>query len=279
MPFRPFKKKKKKNLPKPPSLSKTGGSMFDEVLGELRATQGSETRNSPEEVSSPKIMPAPPQRPIPPSYNSDYSIPGPPRKEESFHFNKTQELQGPPIETANRRSPNLPKVSYDRQSPSFGADDISDDILEELKMKDFNPNLVKAPPKRFIPKSDDDLKKQHLLESKREYFEAANKQLELNFYDNAATYIACGVLCILISDGLEVARSSLSKLSSSLPSNVLDNVILDNVRLLLDSTKNRNFTFLNRAEKTLRSNLQQLYPEDIAIIESGIKTAKSLLGL
>ena len=253
--------------------------MFDEVLGELRATQGSETRNSPEEVSSPKIMPAPPQRPIPPSYNSDYSIPGPPRKEESFHFNKTQELQGPPIETANRRSPNLPKVSYDRQSPSFGADDVSDDILEELKMKDFNPNLVKAPPKRFIPKSDDDLKKQHLLESKREYFEAANKQLELNFYDNAATYIACGVLCILISDGLDVARSSLSKLSSSLPSNVLDNVILDNVRLLLDSTKNRNFTFLNRAEKTLRSNLQQLYPEDIAIIESGIKTAKSLLGL
>jgi indole-3-glycerol phosphate synthase len=71
----------------------------------------------------------------------------------------------------------------------------------------------------------------------------------------------------------------LSKLSSSLPSNVLDNVILDNVRLLLDSTKNRNFTFLNRAEKTLRNNLQQLYPEDIAIIESGIKTAKSLLGL
>ncbi|MHA1543030.1 MAG: hypothetical protein ACTSQH_08645, partial [Candidatus Hodarchaeales archaeon] len=63
------------------------------------------------------------------------------------------------------------------------------------------------------------------------------------------------------------------------PSNVLDNVILDNVRLLLDSTKNRNFTFLNRAEKTLRNNLQQLYPEDIAIIESGIKTAKSLLGL
>ncbi|MHA1979084.1 MAG: hypothetical protein ACW98I_19425 [Candidatus Hodarchaeales archaeon] len=279
MPKIPFRKKKKKNLPKPPSLSNSGGSMFDEVLGELRASQGSETRNPPEEASSPKMMPAPPQRPTLPSYDSDYSIPGPPRKEESFHFEKTQELQGPPREPTNRRSPNLPEVSYDRQSPSFGAEQVSDDILEELKMKDFNPNLVKAPPKRFIPKSDDDLKKQHLQESKREYFEAANKQLELNFYDNAATYIACGVLCILISDGLDVARSSLSKLSSSLPSNVLDNVILDNVRLLLDSTKNRNFTFLKRAEKTLNSNLQQLYPEDIAIIESGIKTAKSLLGL
>jgi hypothetical protein len=279
MPKIPFRKKKKKNLPIPPSLSNSGGSMFDEVLGELRASQGSETRNPPEEVSGPKIMRAPPQRPKLPSYDSNYSIPGPPRKEESFHFNKTQELQGPPREPTNRRSPGLPEVSYDRQSPSFGAEAVSDDILEELKMKDFNPNLVKAPPKQFIPKSDDVLKKQHLNESKREYFEAANKQLELNFHDNAATYIACGVLCILISDGLDVARSSLFKLSSSLPSNVLDNVILDNVRLLLDSTKNRNFTFLNRAEKTLRNNLQHLYPEDVAIVENGIKTAKSLLGL
>ncbi len=279
MPFRPFKKKKRKDLPKPPSLSNEGGSMFDEVLGELRATRGSQSQNPSKEVRETEFIAAPPRNPTPPSFNSEYNIPGPPRKEEPSFFNKTHELQGPPIESPIKKLPNLPEVSFDRQSPSFGADEVSDDILEELKMKDFRPNLVKAPQKRFIPKSDDDLKRKRLQESKREYFEAANKQLELNFYDNAATYIACGILCVLISDGLEVARSSLSKLSSSLPSDALNNVILENVRLLLDSAKNRNFTFLTRAEKTLKSNMQQLYPEDIAIIESGIRCAKSLFGL
>jgi hypothetical protein len=275
MPFRRSKKKKKSDLPKPPSLSDKGGSMFDEVLGELRATQGSQTTKPAERVRAPATISEPSRKPILPSSDSEYNIPGPPRKEASFNFSNSHELQGPPIESHYRRSPDLAETP----SHTFGAEEVSNDILKELKMKDFNPNLVKAPPKQFIPKSSDDLKRHRLQETKREYLEAANKQLELNFFDNAATYIACAVLCILLSDGLDAARSGMSKLSSSLPAGVLDNVILDNVRLLLDSTLNRNFTFLTRAEKTLKSNMHQLYPEDIAIIESGIKTARSMFGL
>lgn len=278
MPFRPFKKKKKKNLPTPPSLSGKEVSMFDEVLGELKATRGSPTRESTEEASIPRTITAPPQKSILPSPNSEYDIQGPPRDESSY-FKKTQELQEPPIESRNKRSLNPPETSWDSPSHSFGAEEVSDEILEELKMKNFSPDLVKATPKRFIPKSGDELKRQHLQETKREYLEAANKQLELNFFDNAATYISCAVLCILISDGLDPARSGMSKLSSSLPSGVLDNVIFDNVRLLLEATRSKNFTFLTRAEKALKNNMQHLYPEDIAIIESGIKTAKSFFGL
>jgi hypothetical protein len=279
MPFGRFKKKKRKDLPTPPSLSNTGVSMFDEVLGELKAAQGSQTRKPPENVIETKIVSEPPRKPIPTFPDSDYNIPGPSRVEESFQFEKSQELQGPPMESHNRKSPDLPGASFDKPSPSFGADEVSNEILEELKIKDFRPDLVKAPPKKFVPRSNEDLKRHRLQETKREYLEAANKQLELNFFDNAAIYTACAILCILISDGLDVARSSMSKLSPSLPSGVLDNVIFENVRILLDSTRNKNFTFLSRAEKALRSNMQQLYPEDIAIIESGIKTAKSYFGL
>ena len=279
MPFGRFKKKKGKDLPKPPSLSKKGVSMFDEVLGELKATQGSQTPKRPENVFEPKIVSEAPRKPVPSSPDSDYNIPGPPRVEKSFHFENSQELQGPPRKSYNKKSPDLPRASFESSSQSFGADEVSNEILDELKMKDFRPELVKTPPKRFIPKSNEDLKRHRLQETKREYLEAANKQLELNFFDNAAIYTSCAILCILISDGLDAARSSMSKLSSSLPSGVLDNVIFENVRILLDSTRNKNFTFLSRAEKTLKSNMQQLYPEDIAIIESGIKTAKSYFGL
>ena len=162
MPRIPFKKKKKKNLPKPPSLSGEGGSMFDEVLGELRATRPSQPRDSTIENNDTEYLPPPPSQPLPPSFDSSYNIPGPPRKDEPSYFDKTQELQGPPIESPSRRSPNLPKSAFDPPSRSYGAEEISDDILEELKMKDFRPELVKAPPKKFIPKSQDDIKRQRL---------------------------------------------------------------------------------------------------------------------
>ena len=278
MPLRPFKKKKKKDLPQPPSLTKSGGSMFDEVLGELRATRGAQPKESSKSTNFEEPL-SPPPRKVVPQFNSEYNIPGPPKTPESSYPTPPGELQGPPRDSYSRRKVEDSRTVFGNEPASFKAEEVSDDILEELKMKGFRPDLVKAPPKRFVPKSTSDIKKLRLQETKREYLEAANKQLELGFFDNAATYIACAVLTILISDGLDEAKSSLSKLSSSIPSGVLDNVILDNVRLLLDSTRNRNFTFLTRAEKALKENMQQLYPEDIAIIESGIKTARSLFGL
>ena len=277
MPFGRFKKKKKKDLP--PSLSNTGQSMFDEVLGELRAAREAPTQNPPEKVEKPTILSTPPQETIPSFSNSEYNIQGPPRNTPTTNFKKSSELQGPPRESYNKRPSNVSRASFEEQSSSYAADQLSDEILNELKIKDFHPDLVKTPPKRFIPKSTEDLKKHRLQETKREYLTAASKQLELNFFDNAATDTACAILCILISDGVDAARTSMSKLSSNLPAAVLNNVIFENVRILLDSTRNKNYAFLSRAEKALKGNMQQLYPEDIAIIESGIKTAKSYFGL
>jgi hypothetical protein len=119
----------------------------------------------------------------------------------------------------------------------------------------------------------------HFQESRQDYIEAGNKNLEMNFFEYAATNYACAVLCDLISESVDKARNTFSQLSSGKPSGVVDNVIFDNVRVLVEATRSKNFTFLTRAEKAIRANLGQLYPEDVAIIEKGIKSAKAYFGL
>lgn len=257
----PFKKKKKKQLPLPPSFSK---------------------QDDPG-------LPGPPRTPPPLPTKKKQVLEGPPRQQQG--------LQGPPRQQPERdvtSHPNLPppppifgKVS---SQPPLGSqqpekapvplfdEELTSEIHAELRQKGFGSAMKKAPERKAISVPTEDLTKSHFRESKQEYIEAGNKHLELNFYDNAATNYSCAILCDLIGEGWQTARRTMSNLSSGIPSEVVENNFFDNVRLLLEAIRTKNFTFLSRAEKFLKKNIDHLYPEDVAMVEKAINTARAHFG-
>ncbi len=249
------KKKKKQELPTPPDLSKTVDKNFQKVLGDLYA-------NSPKN-SSHLSRPPQPQEPKKTSFSSPPKLPGPPRvfSPPPFDQSKSSELPPPPFQDTKPFSGKLPRFE-ERPSHIFGDEAITDEIQSELRMRSFGSNMLeKTPAASTAPwKSTEDLTRIHFQESRRDYIEAGNKNLELNFFEYAATNYACAILCDLISSGVDKARQTFTQLSTGKPSGVVDNVIFENTQLLIEATRTKNFTFLTRAERAIKSNLSQLYP-------------------
>ena len=250
-PFR--KKKKKKELPEPPSFSKEYDSP---ISGPPRESLSPPTRD-------------------PPIYE------GPPRK------SPTKEVIGPPNlpppPPIAGKTPSQPPLSSEQSiktpTPRFDDGTIAGEIHAELRQKDFGSAMKKTPERKAVTVSTEELAKRHFRDAKQENIEAGNKHLELNFYDNAAISYACAILCDLVGEGWQTAHRTMSKLSSGMPSAVLENSIFDGVRLIIEAIRTKNYTFLTRAERTLQKNTEHLYPEDIAIIEKGLKTARAYFGL
>ncbi|PWI49004.1 hypothetical protein CEE45_03555 [Candidatus Heimdallarchaeota archaeon B3_Heim] len=267
------KKKKKQELPTPPDLSKTVDKNFQKVLGDLYA--------KPPKKSSHLSRPPQPQESKKTSFSSPPELPRP-REFSPPPFNqpKSSELPPPPFQDNKPSSGKLPQ-SEGPPSQILGNEAITDEIQNELRSRSFGSSILeKTPAASTAPrKSTDDLTRIHFQESRRDYIEAGNKNLELNFFEYAATNYACAILCDLISSGVDKARQTFTQLSTGKPSGVVDNVIFENTRLLVEATRTKNFTFLTRAERAIKSNLSQLYPEDVAIIERGIKSAKAFFGL
>ena len=266
------KKKKKKDLPTPPSVSRKVDKSFQKVLGELYETVPTKETGirAPQQTRKSK-----PRQALP-------DLPGSPKEFSPPPFDQSppSELPPPPFEDS-RRTTTKPSQSDEPPSQIFGNNAITDEIQAELRSRSFGASILeKAPTKTSAPrKTTEDLTRIHFQESRRDYIEAGNKNLEMKFFEYAATNYSCAILCDLISDGVEKARNTFIQISSGKPSGVVDNVIFDNVRLLIESTRSKNFTFLTRAEKGIRANLSPLYPEDVAIIERGIKSAKAHFGL
>ncbi len=264
MPFGRFRKKKKKNLPEPPSFSKDDDSPFSELQRELKVTKTSRTSE----------LPGPQRKKIPSSPRAEIS--GPPR--ESF----SPPVREPTIFTSPSNLPTPPPLSSEQSTkdpaPLFGNEIIADEIHAELRQKEFGSDMKKVPERKAAAISTDELTRRHFRDTRQDYIEAGNKHLELNFYDNAATNYACAILCDIIEGGWQRARRTMSDLSAGTPSAVVDNIIFEGVRLIIEAIRTKNFTLLTRAERTLRSNTENLYPEDIAIIEKALRTARAQFG-
>ncbi len=266
------KKKKKKDLPTPPDLSKKVDKNFQKALGDLYES----VPTKPPEITRPPRTPqkvTKPTLPELPGASRDFSPP-------PFDQSPPSEFAPPPFQDS-RRSPRQSDQSEAPPSQILGNEDITNEIQAELRNRSFGSSILEKAPTSPPPprKTAEDLTRIHFQESRNDYIEAGNKNLELNFLEYAASNYSCAILCDLISGGVEKARNTFSQLSSGKPSGVVDNVIFDNVRLLIESTRSKNFTFLTRAEKAIRANLAQLYPEDVAIIERGIKSAKAYFGM
>jgi hypothetical protein len=261
------KKKKEKKFPDPPSFY--------------------------EQREREKAKKTPPKTPPPLPTPKQQVLEGPPRQQVFEGPPRKQELEGPPrdLNQSLTGPPNLPSPPpfpgnvppQPREQPTKGPvpifnDDLASEIHAELRQRDFASTMTKTPEKQAVPLSTDDLAKQHFRNSRREYIAAGNKHLELSFYDNAATNYACAILCDLIAEGIEKARHTMLTLSSTIPSAVAQNNFFDNVRLLLEAIRTKNYNFLTRAENLIRKNMGHLYPEDVAMVEKAIKTARTYFG-
>ncbi|MFX0184293.1 MAG: hypothetical protein ACFE95_14515 [Candidatus Hodarchaeota archaeon] len=331
MPLGPFRrKKKKKDLPKPPSFSKEDDSPFagpprellkppqvkrpsppealSELTGPPRESKFTEKPKPSELLTPPRI-----ERPSPPEALSELTGPPreskfteppktsdlmePPRVRTSFAKEVSSELSGPPRETpifegpprqsptrdtsVHPKLPRPPPFSSEQSRepvPLFEDGAITNEIHAELRKRKFGSDMEKTPKRKAASIPTDELTKRHFRETRQNYIEAGNKHLELNFYDNAATNYACAIFCDLIVEGWEAARRTMSELSTGTPSSITDNNIFDSTRLTIEAIRTKNFNFLSRAERTIQSNTEHLYPEDIAIIEKALKAAKAELG-
>ncbi|WP_455140462.1 hypothetical protein [Candidatus Hodarchaeum mangrovi] len=283
MPFGPFKKKKKKDLPNPPSF-KTENE-FQSPAVELKTPEPPKMKDfqkfssSTEDYTSEKQgeLQGPPRLEGPPKDVSGDFYLGPPKEGITSH----PHLPTPPaFGSTIPSSPSSFNRSTEKQtSPLFEDEKVTEDILRELKQTSFGSDLEKAPIEKNQRMLVDEFNKRRLQETKRNYIAAGDKQLELKFYDNAATNFACAILLDLISEGYEAANQTKTDLSRRKPSAILDNPVFDSVRLIIEAVKTRNYTFFSRAEKNLTKRKESMYPEDAAIIENGIKAARTLLEL
>ena len=276
MPFGLFRKKKKKNLPEPPSFSKDDDSPFSELQRELKVTKTSRTSE----------LPGPQRKKIPSSPRAEIS--GPPRESFSPPVREPTIFKGPPRHphtkdvTRPSNLPSPPPLSSEQSTKDpaslFGNEIIADEIHAELRQKEFGSDMKKVPERKAASISTDELTRRHFRDTRQDYIEAGNKHLELNFYDNAATNYACAILCDVIGGGWQRARRTMSDLSAGTPSAVTENIIFDSVRQIIEAIRTKNFTFLTRAERTIKSNTENLYPEDIAIIKKALITARAQFG-
>lgn len=263
----PFRKKKKKNLPEPPSFSKPDDSPFSEPPKEFLPPPSREISIH----ERPPIHKAPPIHEGPPIYE------GPPRQSHPTDVSKPSGFPPPPPFPG--KSPSQPSLSSEQPSkaPLFD-DEITDEIHAELRQRAFGSSMRKVPERKAVSISTEELAKQRLRASKQEYIEAGNKHLELNFFDNAAINYACAILCDLIVEGWQSARQTMLKLTARIPSAVVEKSFFDNVRLLLEAIRTKNSTFLIRAEQAIQKNMKHLYPEDAAMVEKAMKTARTHFG-
>ncbi|MFX1517510.1 MAG: hypothetical protein ACFFC6_14485 [Promethearchaeota archaeon] len=262
----PFGKKKKKKLPDPPSFYEQ----------REKPLQGPPKQPPPLPTPKQQIFEGPPRQPALEGPPRQPALEGPPRQQPDRGIAGPPNLPPPPPFTGI--VPSQPSPQPVKGPVPIFNDDLANEIHAELRQRDFGSTMKKAPEREPVPVSTEDLAKRHFRSAKQEYIEAGNKHLELKFYDNAATNYACAILCDLISEGIESARRTMSGLSSNAPSAVAENNFFDNVRLLLEAIKAKNYNFLTRAESLLRKNMDHLYPEDVAMVEKAIKTARAYFG-
>ncbi|UCG90678.1 MAG: hypothetical protein JSU57_02815 [Candidatus Heimdallarchaeota archaeon] len=281
----PFRKKKKKELPEPPSFSKQDDSPFLEPpkesspapVQEPSIFEGAPIHKGPPIHEEPPRHEGAPIHKGPPIHEEPPRYEGPPRQSPAEDVSSPSGLPPPPIILG--KVPPQPSIKSEQstRTPLFD-DEIADEIHAELRQRAFGSTMKKVPERKAVSVSTEELAKRRLRDSKQEYIEAGNKHLELNFYDNAATNYACAILCDLIGEGWQSARQTMSKLISGVPSAVVENSFFDNVRLLLEAIRSKNINFLTRAEQAIQKSMKHLYPEDVAMVEKAIKTARAFFG-
>ncbi len=158
-------------------------------------------------------------------------------------------------------------------------DDLTTDILDELRQTGFGTDLQHTPLKKAIVKTEDELIKDRYIAAKEDYLAAGNKHLELSFNENAAVNYSCAALCCLMGEDVFQAAHLISELASVLPSSIVNSHIFQGIRLLLKAVLLKSSSFHDQAEKWLLQQSERLYKEDIDLIQRALRYSKAELNL
>jgi hypothetical protein len=285
LPGLPFRKKKKKDLPKPPSLTD-----FDEAelsgppklppIPQPKISSESTPHQAPSSLEHtsppPRTIPSqeyqgPPSTPVPPSLSAPPSLGIPPSFEPPPILSQDI-LSRPPFP----EPPSRPSF-VEKETPIL-ENNLTSDILHELRQTGFGSDLLQHIPREKAPPiSVDEVTRKEFEDAKVAYLEAGNKHLELSFYENAAVNLSCAVLCVFLGEGVYEASEMMAKLASGLHSAVINSYFFQGVRLLLKSNLTNSTTFFAQAEKWLLKEAEYLYKEDMELIRRAIRQTKKNL--
>ncbi|MHA1969311.1 MAG: hypothetical protein ACW964_16115 [Candidatus Hodarchaeales archaeon] len=194
-----------------------------------------------------------------------------PSSPDSQSNSPLSDLPPPPIFSHQiKERPPFPEPS--ERSPSFKydsmtiEDDITGDLLEELKEIGFGAFLENVPEVRRPEPSIDEVTSVRYLSAKDVYLDAGKKHLELGFYENAAMNFSCAILCVFLGKDAFEGAHEMSNMASKLSSSITNSHSFQGVKLLLKSNLLKDLSLLEYAKKWLLRNSENLFQEDKDII-------------
>ncbi|MHA2075166.1 MAG: hypothetical protein ACW97X_11145 [Candidatus Hodarchaeales archaeon] len=158
------------------------------------------------------------------------------------------------------------------RSPSFKyesmaiEDDITGDLLEELKEIGFGAFLENVPEVRRPEPSIDEVTSVRYLSAKDVYLDAGKKHLELGFYENAAMNFSCAILCVFLGKDAFEGAHEMSNMASKLSNSITNSYSFQGVKLLLKSNLLKDPSLLEYAKKWLLRNSENIFQEDKDVI-------------
>lgn len=153
-------------------------------------------------------------------------------------------------------------------------DDLTDDILYELRTTGFSSVLEHTPEEKRPTPTVNEIESARYLAAKDDYLAAANKHLELQFYENASYHFTCAVLCIYLAKDVFEAAHVIADMASNLPSAVINSSMFQGCRLLLKANLVKDIAFLVQAEKWLLHDISRLYKEDEDLIKRALRLSE-----
>ncbi|MFX1504695.1 MAG: hypothetical protein ACFFDC_01150 [Promethearchaeota archaeon] len=203
----------------------------------------------------PSVSKHPPSSSFPPS-----DLPPPPSQFQNI-------LSRPPLPESPTKS------AFQKQDTLIIQDNITSDILNELREGDFSSLLQHVPERKYQPTLDE-IEGPRFLAAKDDYLAAGEKHLELNFYENAAMNFSCAILSMYLGKDVFTAARLMSELASKLPSPIVNSYFIQGARLLLKGILLKSRPSIAQAEEWLLKNTDHLYKEDIDLIRRAIRQAE-----
>lgn len=212
-----------------------------------------EIRNLP---APPSVFDHPPSSISPPS-----DLPPPPSQSEDI-------LSRPPLPESPR------KPALQEQDSFIIQDNITSDILNELRREDFGSFLQHIPEEKRLLTLDE-IEGPRFLAAKDDYLAAGKKHLELNFYENAAMNFSCAILSMYLGKDVFTAAHLMSELASMLPPPIVNSYFFQGAKLLLKGILLKNSTYIDQADKWLLKDTDHIYNEDIDLIRRALRQAET----
>ncbi|MFX1515967.1 MAG: hypothetical protein ACFFC6_06635 [Promethearchaeota archaeon] len=206
----------------------------------------------------PSVFDHPPSSISPPS-----GLPPPP-------FQSPDILSRPPLPE------NLTKSVSKEPNAVIIQDNITNDILNELRREDFGSFLQRVPEvKRQL--TLDEIEGPRFIAAKDAYLAAGKKHLELKFYENAAMNFSCAILSTYLGKDVYTAAHLMAELASTSPPPVVNSHFFQGVRLLLKGILLKDISYIDQADKWLLKDTEHLYTEDFDLIRRALRQAETNL--